>query len=158
NPVFGCRTERNSNRGWKSCADYTSRSCSAWPTGWRSLCRPSLAPSRFTTPGKPPRGMTRHMTEALHQWVVWQMRVLFGDPIPKQGMGRFFDQLALLLHAGRSIPESIVLASRTGGLELQHICNAAARPVSAGVPLYRALTPWKDRLPEIMLPVLEVGE
>lgn len=89
---------------------------------------------------------------------VWRFRVLFGDPIPKAELGLFFDRLATLLATGIGIPEALRQASRTSGPELQSICESAIGPTSAGVPLHRAWDPWKRRLPEIVLPVLEVGE
>ncbi|HZO90456.1 MAG TPA: type II secretion system F family protein [Chthonomonadaceae bacterium] len=94
----------------------------------------------------------------LRSQVVGRLRALLGDPIPAQELGRFFDHLSTLLSSGMSIPEALGRAALTVGPELQAICAEIAGPVAAGVPLSRALAPWKRRLPEIVLAVLEVGE
>lgn len=89
---------------------------------------------------------------------LWRLRRLFGDPIPQAALARFFDQLALLLGSGMLISEAVRRAARSADPELERIMAVVAGPLSAGVPLHRTLAPFQNRLPEIVLPVLEVGE
>ncbi|MCW3095533.1 MAG: type secretion system protein [Chthonomonadaceae bacterium] len=89
---------------------------------------------------------------------LWRLRVVFGDTIPKQALGRFFDNLATLVATGMSIPEAVQRAAQSTDGEWESICAAILGQVAAGVPLSRALARWKNRLPEIVLPILEVGE
>jgi type II secretory pathway component PulF len=89
---------------------------------------------------------------------LWRLRAVFGDPIPQQALGRFFDNLATLVATGMSLPEAIHRAAQATDGEWENICAAVIGPVAAGVPLSRALARWKHRLPEIVLPILEVGE
>lgn len=91
-------------------------------------------------------------------WGLWRLRAVFGDPIPKAALGRFFDTLAGLIATGMSIPEAIQRSAVGTDGEWEHICAAIIGPISAGMPLSRALAKWKHRLPEILLPILEVGE
>jgi len=92
-----------------------------------------------------------------HSLLGW-LRIPLGDPIPLPTLGFFFDQFAILLHAGRPIHQALQSAVPPDAPELGRICSAVERPLCAGVPLHRALLPWKHRLPEIVLPILEVGE
>jgi type IV pilus assembly protein PilC len=64
----------------------------------------------------------------------------------------------MMLATGLNIPEAILRAALTCDPEIRQMAAVAAGPMAAGMPLYRALMPWKERLPEIVLPVLEVGE
>lgn len=89
---------------------------------------------------------------------LWRLRAAFGDPIPQQALGRFFDTLATLLATGMSFPEAIQRAAAGTDEEWERICESIVKPIAAGVPLSRALAKWKHRLPEIVLPILEVGE
>jgi type IV pilus assembly protein PilC len=89
---------------------------------------------------------------------LWRLRVLFGDPIPQQALGRFFDILASLLATGMPFAEAIQRAAEGTDGEWESICAAIVGPMRAGIPLSRALAKWKHRLPEIVLPILEVGE
>ena len=56
------------------------------------------------------------------------------------------------------MPEALERASSGVDPERHHICRSAALVVSRGVPLSAALRPYAHRLPELVLPVLEVGE
>src|SRR5579884_2648825 len=78
---------------------------------------------------------------------LWWLRRLFGDPIPQEALARFFDQTALMLASGLSIPEAITRAALTSDPEIQQMVAVASGPVAAGMPLHRALRPWQDRLP-----------
>lgn len=89
---------------------------------------------------------------------LWLLSLVFGDPIPKEALGRFFDNLATLTATGMSIPEAISRAAHGTDGEWETICASIIGPIAAGVPLSRALAKWKHRLPEIVLPILEVGE
>jgi len=100
-----------------------------------------------------PRTLSSHGSMGL-----WRLRVAFGDPIPQQALGRSFDILASLLATGMSFPEAIQRAAVGTDGEWESICTAIVGPVRAGMPLSRALAKWKHRLPEIVLPILEVGE
>ena len=94
--------------------------------------------------------------------VWWQfgmtwLRILLGDPIPMQTLAQCFDQFATLLNTGMPIHEAFRRAANQGNPELVGIAAAIESPLCAGVPLHRALLPWKTRLPEIVFPILEVG-
>lgn len=89
---------------------------------------------------------------------LWRLRPLFGETIPQDALGLFFAQLAILLRSGKTIPDALQQASGVADAELQAICAAIALPLRNGVSLSRALAPWQRRFPEIVLPVLEVGE
>jgi type II secretory pathway component PulF len=86
------------------------------------------------------------------------LRRLLGEPIPLQTLAFFFDQFATLLATGMPVNEAIRRAAPPNDAELQSIAAAVERPLQAGVPLHRALAPYYARLPEIVLPILEVGE
>ena len=88
----------------------------------------------------------------------WQARALLGGTIPEKTLALFFDGLAALVAAGFSVPGALGRASSGTDPELHHICRSAALVVSRGVPLSAALRPYAHRLPELVLPVLEVGE
>jgi type IV pilus assembly protein PilC len=90
----------------------------------------------------------------LSGWV----RRLFGEPIPTDELARFFERLSLMLSSGMGAPESLRAAALKANPELKRIAEAVAEPVSNGMPLHKALAPWKGRLPELVIPVLEVGE
>jgi type IV pilus assembly protein PilC len=99
------------------------------------------------------------MTEpGLGARVTWRWRALFGDPIPRQALGFCFDHLAVLLRAGFSLPDAFARATRVSDPELQHIGESLITPLSRGVSLSRALAPYRHRFPELVLPILEVGE
>lgn len=84
-------------------------------------------------------------------------RVLTGERIPMATLARTFDQFAVLLDTGMPIYEAFRRAVGVCDTELIRISAAIEGPLMAGMPLHRALLPWKDRLPEIILPILEVG-
>lgn len=87
-----------------------------------------------------------------------QWRALFGDQIPKSALGAFFSQLATLLGSGIPIDAALVQSARVSDPELRWICARIAPSVRHGVRLSSALAPYRASLPEIVLPVLEVGE
>ncbi len=90
--------------------------------------------------------------------VSYRLRRLFGEPVPSGDLGRFFERLAIMLRAGMGVPDSIRAASRNCEPEIRSMMEAAARPISEGIPLHKALAKYSDRLPVIVIPVLEVGE
>jgi type II secretory pathway component PulF len=87
-----------------------------------------------------------------------RLRPWFGDPIPAQTLAFCFDRFATMLNSGMPINEALRKAAPVDDAELAGICQAVEGPLRSGVPLSRALQPWKARLPEIVLPILEVGE
>ena len=86
------------------------------------------------------------------------LRPWFGDPIPTDTLALFFDRFAMLLNTGMPINEALRKAAPSNDAELAGICAAAEGPLRSGVPLHRALLPWNTRFPEIVLPILEVGD
>ena len=88
----------------------------------------------------------------------WRLRALLGDPLPKATLGAFFGQTATLLASGIAIDEALRRAALVSDPELKWICARIAPSLQRGVPFSAALASYKHRLPEIVLPVLEVGE
>lgn len=84
-------------------------------------------------------------------------RKLFGDPVPPASVADFFERLGGLLHYGKSIPESMLIAARPSDPELRAIIESVAGPVSNGIPLHEALKRYRKRLPEIVIPTLETA-
>jgi type II secretory pathway component PulF len=80
-----------------------------------------------------------------------------GERIPVAALARTFDQFAVLLNTGMPISEAFRRAAGVSDPELVSISKAVEGPLMTGVPLSHALLPWRDRLPEIVLPILEVG-
>jgi type II secretory pathway component PulF len=72
-------------------------------------------------------------------------------------LARTFDQFAVLLDSGMPINTAFRRAAGVTDRELVSISIAVEKPLMSGMPLHRALLPWKERLPEIVLPILEVG-
>jgi type II secretory pathway component PulF len=87
----------------------------------------------------------------------WLRRGL-GEPIRSQTLAFCFERFATLLKTGMPVNEALRKAAPTDDAELAAICAAIEAPLRSGVPLHRALLPWRSRLPEIVLPILEVGE
>lgn len=100
----------------------------------------------------PPESTGERATE-LHVW----MRRLFGDPIPSAEMAGFFERLGPFLRYGKGLPDALMMAAKPGDPELRRIIESTIGPVSAGVPLHQALKRHEKGLPEIVIPVLEVG-
>ena len=88
----------------------------------------------------------------------WRLRPLFGDTIPRAALGAFFGHVAALLGSGAAIDTALTRAARMSDPELQWISARIAPSLQRGVRLSVALAPYKNRFPEIVLPVLEVGE
>jgi type II secretory pathway component PulF len=86
------------------------------------------------------------------------LRRWLGEPIPAQTLAFCFERFATLLNTGMPINEALRKAAPSDDRELTTICTAVEGPLRSGVPLHRALLPWQSRLPEIVLPILEVGE
>lgn len=84
-------------------------------------------------------------------------RSLMGTPIPAEALARSFDQLAILLNTGMPVHQAFRQATAVSDIELAQIGRAVERPLMNGIPLHVALKPWAHRLPEIIIPVLEVG-
>jgi type II secretory pathway component PulF len=88
----------------------------------------------------------------------WRLRPFFGDTVPKAALGPFFGALATLLASGQSIDAALLRAASGSDPELSWISARIAPALRRGVSLTAALAPYRHRLPEIVLPVLEVGE
>jgi len=86
------------------------------------------------------------------------LRCWLGEPIPAQTLAFCFERFATLLNTGMPVNEALRKAAPTDDRELTAICAAVEGSLRSGVPLHRALLPWQSRLPEIVLPILEVGE
>jgi type II secretory pathway component PulF len=94
----------------------------------------------------------------LATFIAQRGRVWLGEPIPLQHLALFFDLFATLLATGMPVDEAFLKAAPPIDLEIQAICASVVRPLQTGVPLHQALYPYRHRLPEIVLPILEVGE
>jgi type IV pilus assembly protein PilC len=104
---------------------------------------------------EPPPGLTE--AGPLEQ-ALWRLRALLGDPIPTASLAFCFDQMAVLLATGMSLPDALQRAARSADPEMRRIADAVAPSLQRGARLSQALAPWRNRFPEIVLPVLEVGE
>src|SRR5579862_7537338 len=85
------------------------------------------------------------------------VRTVLGERIPISTLAHTFDQFALLLDTGMPLNEAFQRAAGVTDAELIRISMAVEKPLLAGMPLHRSLLPWKERLPEIVFPILEVG-
>src|ERR1041385_6360932 len=85
-------------------------------------------------------------------------RRIWGERIPADRLALFFERLTIMLSSGMETSEALRSAAKSADPEIRSICKEVVGPVSMGVPLYRALERHRDRLPEIVIPVLEVGE
>lgn len=86
------------------------------------------------------------------------LRNVWGLTIPERRLAIFFESLGHLISTGVSIPESLLKASAMIDDELASICRVTAPKLREGVPLHQALEPYRQRFPEMVLPILEVGE
>jgi type IV pilus assembly protein PilC len=92
----------------------------------------------------------------LNAWV--RIKSLLGYTIPISVLAMFFEGMALMLRSGRSVADSILQASSYLDPELRQICADIAPVVRGGASLYTKLVPYAHRFPEIVMPILEVGE
>ena len=86
------------------------------------------------------------------------IRAAWGATMPERVLGHFFANFARLMGSGIVISESLLTASRGLDKELQAMCEAISPRLQNGVPLHKALEPYRLRLPEMTIPVIEVGE
>lgn len=86
------------------------------------------------------------------------LRSAWGSTISERTLGHFFYNIERLIASGTSIPASLIAASKGLDSELQTICESVEPRLRAGVALFEALTPYRRRFPEVVLPVIEVGE
>lgn len=70
----------------------------------------------------------------------------------------FFQSMATYIRTGAFYSESVERAAAGGGVELRQMMRAVSMKLNQGMALHVALAPYKSRLPEMVLPVLEVGE
>lgn len=85
-------------------------------------------------------------------------RSLLGYTIPQKTLGLFFNSVAVLLHAGISLPQALLRSSLLGDSELRQVCEAVAFALDRGASLAAAFRPHAHRFPPLVLPLLEVGE
>jgi type II secretory pathway component PulF len=89
---------------------------------------------------------------------VGSVRSAFGATISERTLGHFFANLARMIGSGVAIPTAVKAASAGLGDELPGIAEAVEPKMRSGTPLHLALVPFRNRFPEVVLPVLEVGE
>jgi type IV pilus assembly protein PilC len=92
----------------------------------------------------------------LNLWI--RIKSLLGYTIPVSVLAMFFEGMALMLRSGRSVADSILQASSYLDPELRQMCAEIAPDVRGGASLHAKLLPYGHRFPEIVMPVLEVGE
>lgn len=85
-------------------------------------------------------------------------RAISSSTIPERALALFFHNFARLIGTGHPFPTSLVNASRGLDQELHEICEQIAPKMQNGMPLYKALIPFRSRFPELTIPVLEVAE
>lgn len=90
--------------------------------------------------------------------LITRVRAAFGYTIPKQTLAFFFDGLAVLLKAGQTLPEALTIASRSIDPELKQMCATIVPRLRRGESLVDNLRPYAGRFPEIVMPIIEVGE
>jgi len=90
-------------------------------------------------------------------FLTW-FRTCAGYLIPQQPLAFFFESASVLLGAGYGLPDALLKASAHSDPELQAICRVIAPELSRGASLTAALRPYSHRLPDLVLPILEVGE
>jgi type IV pilus assembly protein PilC len=86
------------------------------------------------------------------------LRKILGEDIPKSSLSFFCEQCAAMIGAGFSIERAIERASQVGDPEIAQMGESMRPMLAAGAPLTRALAPFKDRLPPLVMPLVEVGE
>lgn len=86
------------------------------------------------------------------------LRSAWGVTLAERTLGHFFANLARLIGSGTSIPASLIASSKALDPELESICASIEPRLRAGVALHEALAPYHLRFPELVIPVLEVGE
>lgn len=85
-------------------------------------------------------------------------RRAWGATIPEKTLGLYFGNVARMIGSGVAIPEALSTAAVGLGEELQGIGQNVVPRLRNGVALVRAMEPYRYRFPEMVLPVLEVGE
>ncbi len=86
------------------------------------------------------------------------LRSAWGATISDRKLGHFFANSARLVGSGIAIPTALITASRGLDPELEAICVAMEPRLMNGVALHLALVPYRLRFPEMVVPVIEVGE
>lgn len=86
------------------------------------------------------------------------LRSAWGVTLSERTLGHFFANMARLVESGTSIPASLIASSKALDPELESICASIEPRLRAGVALHEALVPNRLRFPELVIPVLEVGE
>lgn len=86
------------------------------------------------------------------------LRAAWGATIPERILGHFFANMARLVGSGIVVSEAAIVASKGLDKEMYAIAEAIAPRLQNGMPLYQSLVPYRLRLPEMTIPVLEVGE
>lgn len=86
------------------------------------------------------------------------LRSAWGITIPERTLSPFFANLSRLIGSGTSIPASLIAASKGLDPEVETLCASIEPRLRAGVALHEALSPYRLRFPEMVVPILEVGE
>lgn len=86
------------------------------------------------------------------------LRSAWGVTLSERTLGHFFANMARLVGSGTSIPASLIGSSKALDPELESICASIEPRLRAGVALHETLLPYRLRFPELVIPVLEVGE
>lgn len=87
--------------------------------------------------------------------IAW--RGLWGGTIAERTLATFFSNFARAIGSGVAIPSALTSAAGLNP-ELAEIAQSVAPRLWRGEALHNALRPYRNRLPELCLPVLEVGE
>lgn len=82
----------------------------------------------------------------------------WGATLSERTLAHFFANLARLIGSGTSIPASLISSSKSLDPELELICASIEPRLRAGVALHEALGPYRLRFPEMVIPIIEVGE
>ncbi len=86
------------------------------------------------------------------------LRSAWGATLSERKLGHFFANMARLIGSGTAIPTALTTASKGLDAELAEICSSIEPRLMNGVALHQALGPYRLRFPEMVIPVIEVGE
>ena len=87
------------------------------------------------------------------------IRSRLGFTIPESALAVFFEGMSVLLHSGRSVSDVLQNGAAYGlDPELRDICRTLAPQIRNGASLVQSLRVYEQRLPRIVLCLLEVGE
>lgn len=87
-----------------------------------------------------------------------RMRAAVGETLPQSTMAFFFTSFAMMLASGAPVAYSLQRAAHGLDPELERICETIAPRLRAGASLPDVLRPYSSRFPDMVLPILEVGD